>query len=619
MRAHRLLSRIAKIEPALQRLDDAGLLEESLSLRYLARCGEDLTALLPRGFALVREAARRTIRQRHYDVQLLAGIALMRGEIAEMQAGEGKTLTAILPLALHAMAGRGAHLATANPYLADRDAEWMRPVFERLGLTVGVVLPSSTHEERLRAYNCDITYGTVSEFGFDFLRDRLYSTGDGNDSNALFAASNSSGYRPVQRRHHFALVDEADSVLIDDAGMPMIIGTPTTAQRATDEPLYRWAANVAGEFEAGIDFNAAPGTNAGPLTTTGRERVRNLGKPPELNGIDLIEIYEAVERAIAVARRYESNRQYVVDDGRAVIIDENTGRPAEGRSWRGGIHQAVEAKEGLALTDRTDAAASITVQSYFRRYRHLAGLTATASESAREFRQVYGLRIRPIPLHRPSARRKLPARCDATSQEKREAILDEIDTMRSLGRPVLVGTRSIRDSEELSEALRSRGVEHVVLNAINLAREAEIVANAGRAGHVTVATNMAGRGTDILLDADARDAGGLHVIATELHDSARIDRQLYGRCGRHGDPGTYRQFLSLEDRILSEAGAVTALSGTIADSEHPRWLKLFRRVQRSLEARHARHRKLLVRYDDQREQRERELGLDATLEVVDSQ
>lgn len=619
MPIQRLIADINRLEPDLHALGDAQLRHAALDLRYRARGGESWKRLLPRGFALIREAAVRAIGQRHYDVQLQAGVALMRGEIGEMQAGEGKTLTAILPLALYAFAGRGAHLATANPYLAARDADWMRPVFDRLGLTVGIVRPDSSHAERTAAYKCDITYGTVSEFGFDFLRDRLYAP-DSNaddDADALFPNRDSQTYRAVQRGHHFALVDEADSVLIDDAGMPMIIGTPSAAADENDEPLYRWAAAVAGQFEEDFDFLSTPGRTACSLTEAGRWKTRSLRKPRELNGTGLIEIYEAIERAIVVAGRYEANRQYVVTDRKAVIIDENTGRPADGRTWRGGIHQAVEAKEGLPLTDRTDAAASITVQAYFRRYRHLAGLTATAGESQREFRQVYGLRTRAIPLHRPSQRREYASRCYVTAAEKYAAILAETRTMTSQGRPVLIGTRSIRDSEQLSAELTLHGISHEVLNATHLEREAEIVADAGRAGRVTVATNMAGRGTDIHLDDASRDAGGLHVIAAEMHESARIDRQLYGRSGRHGDPGSYRQYLSFDDRLLHDAEVAPNFPTAVTDPEDPRWLRLFREVQASVETRHARRRRLLVRYDELRIERERQLGLDAHLEVVD--
>lgn len=622
MSAQRLLSQIADAEPSLQRFADDQLREAGLELRFRAKTGEPLKRLLPETFALVREAATRGIGQRHYDVQLLAGIALADGHIAEMQAGEGKTLTASLALALHALAGRGVHLATANPYLAERDAGLMRPVFERIGLTVGVVLPNAMREERLHAYGCDITYGTVSEFGFDLLRDRLYGPDDqtsGTDQPArLFESRERSSYQPVQRGHHFALVDEADSVLIDDAGMPLIIGLPSVPDGDDEEPLFRWAARVVGSFEEGVDYTMPPGSGATfPLSEAGRERTRRLPKPATLDRISLIEIYEAVERAIAVDRRYQSNRQYLVDDGKAVIIDENTGRPAEGRSWRGGVHQAVEAKEGLPLTDRTDAAATITVQSYFRRYKHLAGLTATAQESSREFRSVYGLRVRPIPLHRPSQRVELPARCFATQAEKLSAIFEETVTVSNAGRPVLIGTRSIGDSQEISAALSQQGLSHEVLNAAHLQTEAAIVENAGKTGRVTVATNMAGRGTDIPLDEAARAAGGLHVIASELHPSPRIDRQLYGRGGRHGEPGSYRQYASFEDRLLVEAAVEMSRQPVISNPEDPELLRLFQRIQNQLASRDAHRRRLLLRSDELRTERERELGLDEVLQVVE--
>lgn len=619
-----VVARIARREPGLQRLTGEELATRARELRHRARCGEPLSKLVPPVFALVREVSRRELGLRPYDVQILGGLALFRGGIAEMQPGEGKTLTAVLPLFLHALLGRGAHLVTANPYLARRDADWMRPVFERMGMRVGLVLPESTPQERRTAYACDVTYGTVSEFGFDFLRDRLSSASAPACMAPLFGDfAPRTGLPIVQREPWFALVDEADSVLIDDAGTPLIIGLPD-AEESEHGPAARWSAEAAGHFRSGVDFRVPQPGQRPELTETGRARARGLPKPEQLASASLFEIYESLERAIAVDRNYESNRQYVVRDGEVAIIDENTGRVAEGRSWRGGIHQAVEAREGLALTARTEVAAGVTVQSYFRRYPHLAGLTATARTSAAEFRRIYRLRVSVIPPHRRSRRRQLPTLAFGTLREKLEAIVDEVKAMHGTGRPVLVGTRSIRDSEMLSAALKRAGLEHVVLNALRPADEAGIVAGAGAARRITVATNMAGRGTDIRLTDESRGVGGLHVVATELHDSVRVDRQLYGRCGRQGEPGSFRQFLSGEDRLLREAltedeRAALARGGTDWQSVRrgPRCAKRFARVQRRLERRRYRQRRLLVHLDERRMQRADELGLDGYLEAVE--
>src|SRR6478735_5050935 len=556
----KVLEHIAAFEPELQKESDRDLRKRSLSLRYRAKAGEPLGRILPEGYALVREASVRTIKQRHYDVQMIGGISLFNGCIAEMQTGEGKTLTATLPMYIHALVGKGAHMATVNDYLAERDANLVRPVYEMLGMSVGVVLTKDKSAARRKAYGCDITYGTAKEFGFDFLRDRLLLRRMGVSQAGLFgeitaASLDPGGEQPVQRGAHFILVDEADSILIDEARTPLIIGSIGDKAIEKIVATYRWSAEVAPQFIDEEHYEFDHDDKKVELTATGRQMVRIMTKPPALANMGLVDIYQYIERAIKVHRAYHLDRQYVVKPGEQgtdeiVIVDENTGRLAEGRKWRDGIHQAVEAKEKIEVTVPTGQAARITVQDLFLRYKYLAGMTGTASSAAREFRKVYKMRVIPVPTNRPVQRKKLPDLVFGTGDEKWHAIVQEIRDMYLQGRPVLVGTRSIDKSIILSRLLNLAGVEHKVLNAHEIEKEAEIVADAGQPGKVMVATNMAGRGTDIKLGPGVAETGGLHVICTELHDSARIDRQLMGRCGRQGDPGTVRQYMSLDDEVI---------------------------------------------------------------------
>jgi preprotein translocase subunit SecA len=565
---------------------------------------------------------------RHYDVQILGGIALFYGYIAEMDTGEGKTLVATLPLYLHALAGKGAHLATVNDYLAQRDADLLRPLYELLGLSVGVVLTESSQEERRAAYAADITYGTAKEFGFDFLRDRLLLRRMGVTTSDFLGGGSpqrwdASGEQPVQRGFYFGLVDEADSILIDEARTPLIIASIDSQLQERIAAAYRWSAEVAPKFLEDEHYHFDHDTKKVELTAAGRQYLRSLPRVGPVRSMGLADLYHYVERAIKVHREYHRDRQYIVQNGEVIIIDEYTGRKAEGRKWRDGIHQAVEAKEGLQVTVPTGQAARITVQDLFLRYRYLAGMTGTARSAARELRKIYRTPVVRIPTNRPVIRIRWPDRVFGTSEAKWQAIVDEVRQLHAQGRPVLIGTRSIDKSQHLSLLLSAAGIPHQVLNAHEIAREAEIVALAGQRGRVTVATNMAGRGTDIKLGPGVAELGGLHVIITEMHEAARIDRQLAGRCGRQGDPGTYRQYMALDDDIL-----LNAFGPQVADHWRRRgqtrplgpWpgaVRLFRRAQRRVEKIHFRDRMTLLYHEKQRKKMQRELGQDPYLDTPD--
>ncbi len=620
-----LLPKIAALEPELKSLNDEQLRKRSLSLRYRAKSGEPLSKLLVEGYALVREAGRRTLNMRHFDVQLLGGIAIFHRSIVEMQTGEGKTLTATLPMYLHALVGKGSHLATVNDYLARRDAEWMTPIYKALGMTVGVVETQMTQPQRRKAYACDVTYGTAKEFGFDFLRDRLLLRRISEGQTDLLGGMLGKGHgggdeKPVQGEAHFALVDEADSILIDEARTPLIISAlPTEEQRLAVE-CYKWSTSVIREFVEDEDYEYDHEKKTAELTRAGRQKVRLLPKPAEMDTVGMVNIYQYIERAILVDREYHLDRQYVVRDGEIVIVDEFTGRLSEGRKWRDGIHQAVEAKQGVEVTVETGQAARITVQDFFLRYEHLAGMTGTAMGSARELRRIYRCHVVPIPTNRPAIRKRLPDRVFGVSDDKWKAIIEDIVEVHAEGRPILIGTRSIDKSELLSKMLHGMGIEHEVLNANHVEAEADIVAGAGKKGKVTVSTNMAGRGTDIKLGEGVYDLGGLHVICTEMHDSSRIDRQLIGRCGRQGDPGTFRQYLALDDDLLL-AGLGPDKSrklkelGEQSAGPFDAYGRLFGKAQRKIERRHFSQRKSLMYFEKERKKMQRQMGQDPYLDT----
>ncbi|HEX3599693.1 MAG TPA: preprotein translocase subunit SecA [Lacipirellulaceae bacterium] len=623
----RYIPQIAALEEPLKAQPDFDLKKTSLSLRYRARSGEPLDRLLVEAFALVREAGRRRLNMRHFDVQLLGGAAVHHNSIVEMQTGEGKTLTATLPLYLAALEGKGAHLATVNDYLAQRDADWMRPIYEALGMKVGCIQSQMQQADRAKQYACDITYGTANEMGFDFLRDRLLKRRIAEGQRDLFGAmlgkAGSGSEMPVQGDLHFMLVDEADSILIDEARTPLIISALPGEDEKLEAEAYHWAAQNAGEFTEDDHFDYDHKEKTVELTLPGRRKVRELKKPEAMDRMPLSTIYEHIERAIKVAREMILDRQYVVREGEIVIVDEFTGRLGEGRKWRAGIHQAVEAKENVEITFATNQAARITVQDYFLRYNRLAGMTGTASTSAGELHKIYSCRVRPVPTNRPPIREKLSTLVFGTAEDKWKAIIDDIVEQHALGRPVLVGTRSIDKSELLSHLLTAHRIEHSVLNARHVAQEAEIVSNAGQRGKVTVATNMAGRGTDVRLGEGMAEIGGLHVICSELHEAQRIDRQLIGRCGRQGDPGTYRQFLALDDEILETAfgprkaeklkqrGIALAGNGPISGFE-----ALIYKAQRKVERRHFRDRKVLLYHEKERQKMQRQMSQDPYLDTA---
>lgn len=631
IRWRRQLAEINNFEPILQSDTDAELRKRSLALRYRAMAGERLGDLLPEGYALVREAGRRALSMRHYDVQLIGGISLFEGCIAEMQTGEGKTLTATLPLYLHSLVGKGAHLATVNDYLAKRDAEWMRPLFELLGLPVGVIQTEDDQGSRRKSYAAAITYGTAKEFGFDFLRDRLLLRAQNRVETEMLGDGgggfSGSGDQPVMRGMHFCLVDEADSILIDEARTPLIIGSIEDNVRDQIVETYRWASEHADKYELDEHFTIDPDTKQYELTARGRQLVRSIPKYDLVRTVGLVDLYEYTERAVKVHREFILDRQYVVrpdDKGEdeIVIVDEFTGRLAEGRKWRDGIHQAIEAKEQLEISVPTGQAARITVQDLFLRYPNLAGMTGTAATSARELRRIYRTPVIRVPTNRPPQRIRLPDRVFGSMQAKFEAIVKETQEVHKVGRPVLIGTRSIDKSVILSRLLDEVGIEHQVLNANNVESEAEIVADAGGRGKVTVATNMAGRGTDIKLSREIEGEGGMHVICTELHDAARIDRQLIGRCGRQGDQGSYRQYLSLDDDIL-KGGLGLKKSDRLKDMGEDisgsidRYAGLFRRAQRKVERKHFRDRMVLLHHEKERKKMQREIGQDPYLDTPD--
>ena len=615
-----------RLSAEMEGIDNVALRRLGRSLSYRAKAGEPVDSLMVESFAATREAGRRRLGMRHYEVQLLAGAALVKGAILEMQTGEGKTLVATLPLALYALAGKGAHLATVNDYLARRDADWMEPIYEALGLKVGVVESQMDFDQRRKAYAADVTYGTAKEFGFDFLKDRLVSRqiteGDGDLGAMLAGKTAGAAAKLLQRPYWFALVDEADNVLIDEARTPLIIASPPGEAQVAEQALFRFAASAAEQLEPGEDFEEDVRKHTCELLGRGRSRVRALDRPPALDSTSLLAIYDAVERACKGRRFYTRDRQYVVRDGKIVIIDELTGRAAEGRTWKYGIHQAVEAKESVDVTVPSGHAARITIQDLLARWPHLAGMTGTIATSRREIARTYEVAVDVVPTNKPAIRRRLPAVVSADYQQKLVRIVAEVVKMHALGRPVLIGTRSIDKSEDLSKLLEQEGLPHTVLNARHIAQEAEIVSQAGQLGQITVSTNMAGRGTDIKLGDGVHELGGLHVICTELHDSARIDRQLVGRCGRQGDPGTWQQYVALDDEILIAAYGpkrakriAAGLRGRL-NGNPERLLATFKRAQQAIEARHRRQRRVLEYIERQRAEAHIQMSQDPYLDAA---
>jgi preprotein translocase subunit SecA len=613
----------ARLRPFVEALDAAKKeipRDENAIAAAKADLQDALNDLLPEAFAVCREGGKRELNMRHFDVQLMGGIVLHRGKIAEMKTGEGKTLVGTLPVYLNALTGRGVHVVTVNDYLARRDSEWMGRLYRFLGLTVGVIQNSHGDRERQHAYRCDVTYGTNNEFGFDYLRDNMNF-----DLEAM-----------VQRDHVFAIVDEVDSILIDEARTPLIISGPS--EESVDK--YYTVDRIIPKLIKDVDFQVDEKQHTAVLTEEGVEHAEKLLRVDNLYDPANMDTLHAVTQGVRAHALYKNEVDYVVNDGEVVIVDEFTGRLMPGRRWSDGLHQAVEAKEGVKIEAENQTLATITFQNYFRMYDKLAGMTGTADTEAAEFDKIYKLEVVVIPPNRPMIRKDQADLVYRTEREKFQAIVDEIKIKQEAGQPTLVGTISIEKSEALSAQLKRGGVPHVVLNAKYHEREAEIVAQAGRKGAVTIATNMAGRGTDILLGGnpeflalqktkDLQDPkekqkveeqireewkrdhdevvslGGLHILGTERHESRRIDNQLRGRSGRQGDPGSSRFYLSLEDDLMRIFGG-DRIMGIMeklgmeegVPIEHGMVTNAIQRAQKQVEGRNFEARKHLLEYDD---------------------
>ena len=533
-----------------EKLSDAGVKKAAAELRLVLRRDGFTVPAVAQSFALIREVAGRAVGMRHFDSQLRGGWIILNGMIAEMETGEGKTLTATLPACTAAMAGLPVHVITVNDYLTARDAEWMGPVYKMLGLTVGVVVNGKEPQARRAAYACDVTYCTNKELTFDYLRDRIALGAQVNRiqlSIARVAGTENRASRLVLRGLFFAIVDEADSVLVDEARTPLIISA--RADQAPEKEMYESALGMVGGLEEGEDFAIEGGERHVRLTARGKEKLTAAAErlPGIFRGARRRE--ELATQALVATHVFKRDVHYLVRDDKVQIIDESTGRILPDRSWEQGLHQMVEAKEGAALTSQQTSVARMTYQRFFRRYLRLAGMTGTAREIAPELWTVYRLPVVRVPTNRPLKRRDLGEAVFATTAEKWRAVAERVRELNGTGQPVLVGTRSVGASEELSRLLAAAGLKHQLLNARQDKEEAEIVAQAGQVGGITVATNMAGRGTDIKLGRGVETQGGLHVIATELHESRRIDRQLFGRSGRQGDAGSFEAIVSLEDEL----------------------------------------------------------------------
>ncbi|MBW2038131.1 MAG: preprotein translocase subunit SecA [Deltaproteobacteria bacterium] len=650
-----LIEMISSLEPQIYPLDDHRLAAKTGEFKERLEKGEPLDDLLPEAFAVVREVARRTLGERHFDVQVIGGVVLHEGKIAEMATGEGKTLVSTMPAYLNALLGKGVHIVTVNDYLAKRDSEWMGVIYRFLGLSVGVILHDMDDYARRKAYQADITYGTNNEFGFDYLRDNMKFSLDDY----------------VQRQLHYAIVDEVDSILIDEARTPLIISGP--AEESTDK--YYKINRIIPQLRRERDYTVDEKSNAVVLTEEGVARLERLLNIENLYDPRYIDTLHHVNQGLRAHTLFKRDVDYVVKDGKVIIVDEFTGRLMPGRRWSDGLHQAVEAKEGVRIESENQTLATITFQNYFRMYDKLAGMTGTADTEAAEFKKIYKLDVIVVPTNRPLIRTNYPDAIYKTESEKFNAVVREIEELYQIGRPVLVGTVSIDKSERLSRLLKKRGIPHHVLNAKHHEKEAEIIAQAGRFKGTTISTNMAGRGTDILLGGNPKmialqtvgkeagdgeleaayqkalaitsqekeeviKLGGLHVLGTERHESRRVDNQLRGRSGRQGDPGSSRFYLSLEDDLLrifgSEriAGIMDKL-GVEDDQpiEHSLVTKAIENAQRRVEGHNFEIRKHLLEYDDvmnqQREviysqrkeilkgERLKELALDMIEEVVE--
>jgi preprotein translocase subunit SecA len=580
-----LLNDVNSYESAIMSLSDEQLRAKTPYFRDKLKNGMTLDDIVAEAFAVAREASRRTLLMRPFDVQVIGGIVLHEGKIAEMKTGEGKTLAATMPLYLNALDGKGCHVVTVNDYLAKRDAEWMGPIYKFLGLSVGVIIHGLDDDERREAYHADITYGTNNEFGFDYLRDNMkFSLED-----------------YVQREFNFAIVDEVDSILIDEARTPLIISGPS--EESTDK--YYKINQIIPKLRKDHDYTIEEKSRTVVLTEEGVAHVEGFLNVQNLYEPRNIEIVHHVNQALKAHTLFKRDVDYLVKDGQVIIVDEFTGRVMPGRRYSDGLHQALEAKEKVKIEKENQTLASITFQNYFRMYKKLAGMTGTADTEATEFSKIYNLEVIVVPTNMPMIRKDYNDLIYKTEQEKIKAVIEEVKSLNKGRRPVLIGTISIEKSELLSKHLTRSGVKHYVLNAKNHEREAEIVAQAGQAGMVTISTNMAGRGTDIRLGEEVAELGGLHILGTERHESRRIDNQLRGRSGRQGDDGSSRFYLSLEDDLLRIFGADRISSimdrvGLEEDQpiEHKYISRAIENAQKRVEGQNFDIRKHLLEYDD---------------------
>ena len=576
---------INALEPSMEKLSDGDLRHKTGEFKERLANGETLDDLLVETFAVAREAGRRAVDMRHYDVQLIGGVVLHEGKIAEMATGEGKTLVATLPAYLNSLAGEGVHIVTVNDYLARRDMEWMGPLYELLGLKVGAIQHDMPDADRRAAYASDITFGTNNEYGFDYLRDNM-------------KFRNEDMVQPI---HNFAIVDEVDSILIDESRTPLIISGP--AESSTE--MYYKVDKVIPALRAESDYEVDEKNRSAALTEEGVAHLEKLLGVDNLYDAAHMDLVHHVQQGVKAHALFKRDKDYLVKDGEVVIVDEFTGRMMPGRRWSDGLHQAVEAKEGVKIERENQTLATITFQNFFRMYDKLSGMTGTAMTEAPEFHKIYDLEVMEIPTNKDLIRDEMPDVIFRTEPEKWNAVVDEIVDQNETGRPVLVGTTSIEKSEKISKMLGRRGVKHVVLNAKHHEREAEIVALAGQPDAVTIATNMAGRGTDIVLGDGVTDLGGLHVLGTERHEARRIDNQLRGRTGRQGDPGSSQFFLSLEDDLMRIFG-MDRLQGLMSrlgmeegvPIEDRMVTRAIERAQKQVEARNFETRKHLLEYDD---------------------
>ncbi|MDY5482483.1 MAG: preprotein translocase subunit SecA [Veillonella caviae] len=611
-RMRKIVDHINELEPDYVKLSDTNLVAKTDEFKRRLTKGETLDEILPEAFAVCREASKRVLGMRHFDVQLMGGICLHKGSIAEMRTGEGKTLVATLAVYLNALSGKGVHVVTVNDYLATRDSEQMGRLYNFLGLSTGLIVANLDYNERKAAYASDVTYGTNNEFGFDYLRDNMVS-----DVSQM-----------VQRPLNYAIVDEVDSILIDEARTPLIISGP--GNRSTDN--YYKLAKIVPQLKKEEDYTIDEKQKTIAPTDSGIEKVEKMLGVENLYDAENIELNHLLGASLRAHAMMHRDTDYVVKDGEVVIVDEFTGRLMFGRRYSDGLHQAIEAKEGLKVERESQTLASITFQNYFRMYEKLSGMTGTAKTEEKEFNDIYGLEVIPIPPNRPLIREDLPDQIFKTKAAKYRAVVRNAVERHKLGQPILIGTTSITQSEELSDMLLRAGIPHKVLNAKHHEQEAEIVADAGQMGMVTIATNMAGRGTDITLGEGVPELGGLAILGTERHESRRIDNQLRGRAGRQGDPGSSQFFLSLEDDLMRIFGAdnisgIMDKLGMEEDEpiEHSLITKSIERAQKKVEDHNYNIRKYILEYDDvmnqQREvlyeQRRRILGNESLRDTID--